>query len=432
MKQEDESDKLLLLVISIEVVLWIRTIELKETFMAYILLSDDIKEQIRKQQEGIVLSEFACCDTDVIRRNPARDKASVLRPAFVRDVEKIINIPYYLRYGDKTQVFSLQKNDDISRRSYHVQLVSRIARNIGRALNLNVDLIEAISLGHDLGHTPFGHAGERKLNEIYHARTGRYFNHNIQSARILDTIFSVNVSLQTLDGIICHNGEMEMKEYRPEKCESFEEYDSKIENSLTKEDGIKRLIPGTLEGCVMRVADIIAYLGKDRQDAIKLGIIEDDCFFSDSGIGRFNAEIINNMTVNIIENSFGKPYLKMDEVYFEALSKAKKENYELIYKSKEANRSFKEQIYPMIEEVYEKLFSDLVSGKKSSIIYTHHLDYIKQYSVHYDGEFSYMQQDPNDIVVDAISSMTDDYLIDLYQYLFPKGKYGVTYKGYFE
>lgn len=399
--------------------------------MAYIQLSEEISEQIRKQQAMTSLSEFACRDAEVLRRNPGRDKESVLRPAFVRDVEKIMNIPYYLRYGDKTQVFSLQKNDDISRRSYHVQLVSRIARNIGRALNLNVDLIEAISLGHDLGHTPFGHAGERKLNEIYHGRTGRYFNHNIQSARILDTIFSVNVSLQTLDGIICHNGEMEMKEYRPGKCENFAEYDDKIMDALTKEDGVKRLVPGTLEGCVMRVADIIAYLGKDRQDAIKLGIIEEDYSFSDLGIGRFNAEIINNMTVNIIENSFGKPYLKMDEAYFEALSKAKKENYELIYRSREATRSFEEQVYPMIEAIYEKLLSDLVNGNKSSVIYTHHLDYIRQYTVHYDEEFSYMRQKPDDIVADAISSMTDDYLIDLYQYLFPKGKYSVTYKGYF-
>ena len=92
-----------------------------------------------------------------------------------------------------------------------MQLVSRIARDIGRALGLNCDLIEAIGLGHDLGHTPFGHAGERFLNDIYHERTGRYFFHNVQSVRVLDALYGRNVSLQTLDGVLCHNGEYEQR-----------------------------------------------------------------------------------------------------------------------------------------------------------------------------------------------------------------------------
>ena len=110
--------------------------------------------------------------------------------------------PMYNRYADKTQVFSLYRNDDISRRSSHVQLVSRIARNIGGLLGLNTDLIEAISLGHDIGHTPFGHAGEHKLNELYNGNTGRYFNHNVHSVRVLDQIFNLNLSMETLDGIL--------------------------------------------------------------------------------------------------------------------------------------------------------------------------------------------------------------------------------------
>ena len=122
------------------------------------------------------------------------------RPAFVRDIEKILHNPYYNRYSDKTQVLSAYQNDDISRRALHVQLVARIARNIGRMLGLNEDLIEAVSLGHDIGHTPFGHAGERFLNELYHAHTGRFFNHNVHSVRVLDKLVSRNMSLQVLDG----------------------------------------------------------------------------------------------------------------------------------------------------------------------------------------------------------------------------------------
>ena len=103
-----------------------------------------------------------------------------------------MHCPYYVRYMDKTQVFSLCKNDDVSRRATHVQFVARIARNIGSVLNLNCDLIEAIALGHDIGHTPFGHAGERKLDEILYNATGRHFNHNIHSARVLYQYFKGN------------------------------------------------------------------------------------------------------------------------------------------------------------------------------------------------------------------------------------------------
>ena len=115
-------------------------------------------------------------------------------PAFARDIEKVLNIPAYNRYTDKTQVFSFVQNADISRRALHVQLVSRISRNIGRLLGLNCDLIEAIALGHDLGHTPFGHAGERFLSACYNRRTGRYFNHNVQSVRVLDQLYRRNIS----------------------------------------------------------------------------------------------------------------------------------------------------------------------------------------------------------------------------------------------
>ena len=117
------------------------------------------KRIITEKAEGSFAS-LAFDEANVIRRDPGKDKADIIRTAFARDCDKIIHCPFYNRYADKTQVFSFYKNDDISRRSLHVQLVSRIARTIGKALNLNLDLIEAIALGHDIGHTPFGHAGE--------------------------------------------------------------------------------------------------------------------------------------------------------------------------------------------------------------------------------------------------------------------------------
>lgn len=395
-------------------------------------LSMELQEKIRSDRKNHWVNPYAFLDENVVRRRMDHDRANLWRPAFVRDSEKIMHIPYYNRYADKTQVFSLYKNDDISRRSQHVQLVARIARNIGRLLGLNTDLIEAIALGHDIGHTPFGHAGERIVNELYHGHTGRYFNHNVQSARVLDKIFLLNLSLQSLDGIICHNGELELKEYRPKPYLDFARFDEKMNDCYLRRDAIKELVPATLEGCVVRVSDIIAYLGKDRQDALKLGIYEDSPNYQNGSIGATNAEIINNMTVNIIENSYGKDYLKMDDDYFEAFKNGKRENYQKIYGNEKLEQVYREQINPMFEEIYERLLSDIKNSDRTSVIYTHHIDYLRGITRYYADAGKYEESDPNDIVVDYLASMTDDYFIDLYHYLFPKGKYRVEYIGYFD
>lgn len=394
-------------------------------------LSNELQERIIEDRKNHVVNPYAVRNEDVLRRDINHDTPKLWRPPFVRDTEKIMHIPYYNRYADKTQVFSLYKNDDISRRSQHVQLVSRIARNIGNLLGLNQDLIEAISLGHDIGHTPFGHAGERKLDELYAGETGRHFNHNIQSARVLDQIFRLNISLQTLDGIICHNGEMELQKYEPKPYSDFQEFDSRVENCYLNQEANRKLIPATLEACVMRISDIIAYLGKDRQDAQKVGLFSKEPRYTGGKIGTSNAEIINNMIVNIVENSYGKPYLKMDEDYYKAFSMGKRENYKMIYENEMVDKVYKDQIHPMIEEIYKRLLADAKAHNKDSVLYKHHISYINELT-HYYTDTRYEENEPNAIVVDFIASMTDDYFIDLYKYLFPKGKYEVKYIGYFD
>ncbi|WP_370750366.1 deoxyguanosinetriphosphate triphosphohydrolase family protein [Eubacterium sp.] len=393
-------------------------------------LSKELQERILDDRKNHRDNPSAFLNEDVLRRNMSHDKNKLLRPAFVRDCEKIMHLPMYNRYADKTQVFSLYKNDDISRRSSHVQLVSRIARNIGGLLGLNTDLIEAISLGHDIGHTPFGHAGERKLNELYFGSTGRYFNHNVHSVRVLDKIFPQNLSMQTLDGILCHNGEMELEKYMPREYADFKIFDEKVEECYKDKDANRRLVPATLEACVMRISDIIAYLGKDRQDAQKLGLFEKEPDFFGGKIGNTNAEIINNMIVNIVENSYGKNYLKMDKDYFEAFSQGKKENYEMIYGNVKVGKVYEEEINPMMEEIYLRLLKDAKSHNKESVLYKHHIAYVKKMTGYY-SDVDYEENTPDDIVVDYIASMTDDYFVDLYKYLFPKGKHEVKYIGYF-
>ncbi len=395
----------------------------------YEKLTPETEKRIITEKAENSFALLAFNEDNVIRRNPDKDKADIIRTAFVRDCDKIIHCPFYNRYADKTQVFSFYKNDDISRRSLHVQLVSRIARTIGKALNLNLDLIEAIALGHDIGHTPFGHAGEKILDELYFAHAKRHFSHNIHSVRVLDGIYPYNISLQTLSGIAAHDGEIELGEYRPEPLESFEEFDRMIEACYLDKENVKKLVPSTLEGCVMRISDIIAYLGKDRQDAERAKIITPDSF-EGGAIGSINAELINNLMVNIIENSYGKPYIKLDDAHFEALKRAKAENYNLIYKSKTVQEQIDSSIRPMMTELYDRHLADLLAGDTASPIFSHHIDYVNK--AHYERRSPYESTEPNQIVVDYIAGMTDDYFVDLYAYLFPESNYAIKYKGYFE
>lgn len=398
----------------------------------YRKISEAVQNKIRSDRENGYVNPYRFDDDKAVRRDPSHDKANLWRPTFVRDTEKIMHLPAYNRYSDKTQVFSFYHNDDLTRRSLHVQLVSRIARNIGAVLGLNLDLIEAIALGHDIGHTPFGHAGERFLSELYCAETGRYFNHNVHSVRVLDKIFRRNLTLQTLDGILCHNGEFELKEYRPELNKTFEQLDAEIEDCYTiGQPAIKRLVPTTLEGCVVRVCDMIAYVGKDRQDAGAAKIIDDSVNFSNKVIGTQNAAIINNLVVDIIENSYGKDYILLSDEAFNDLKLAKKENNDIIYKNPEINTLYDDIIKPMFEELYYRLLSDLKKGDENSLIYRHHISSVLSDFKYRDNK-DYLDEEPNDIVTDYIASMTDDYFIDLHKYLFPNSEYRIIYHSYFE
>ena len=392
-------------------------------------LSAGLSQRIEHEKTNHTYADLAFPDSMVIRRQGFQAPTPVWRPNFARDIDRILYSPYYNRYTDKTQVFSLMKNDDITRRSLHVQLVSRIARTIGRALNLNLDLIEAIALGHDIGHTPFAHAGEVYLNELYNKHTGRFFNHNIHSVRVLDQIFPMNLSLQTLVGIAGHNGEIELKEYRPVPMESFEKFDQEIEKCYQLPGYANKIQPSTLEGNVVRISDIIAYLGRDRQDATRVQMLEKNAF-AGSDIGTINSEIINNLVVNIIENSYSKPYIKLDERHFQALQTSKRENYAMIYESEAGRAKLDLTVRPMMAQIYERLLEDLKTGNHASPIFTHHIDYVNQ--SHYTRSVPYEATEPNQLVVDYIASMTDDYFIDLHHYLFPESSFKVEYKGYFD
>ena len=179
----------------------------------------------------------------------------------------------------------------------------------------------------------------------------------------------------------------------------------------------------------MRISDIIAYLGKDRQDAARMKLVDEDTY-TQTAIGSINAEIINNLVVNIIENSYGKPYIQLDQAHFDALKTAKKENYHLIYESAATRARLDTTARPMMGEIYDQMLHDLRTGNKNSPIFRHHINYVNR--VRYRREVPYEKSEPNQIVVDYIASMTDDYFIDLHHYLFPDSPYKVEYTGYFD
>ncbi len=384
------------------------------------VLSDELIERMSDDRARGWKNPYRTSDEDAVRREerPA-DRSSIWRPAFVRDVEKILHMPAYNRYAGKTQVFSFRSNDDLSRRGLHVQLVARIARDIGYALGLNCDLIEAIGLGHDLGHTPFGHAGERCLNDVFHGRTGRWFFHNVHSVRVLDKLYGRNISLQTLDGALCHNGEYEQRVFELSGLSSFGEFDRVVDECVSGGGAvIGHLRPMTLEGCVVRISDIIAYVGRDRQDAIEAGLLTGDAFEDGLG-GAYNSWILTHASADIIEHSYGKDRIEMSEELFAEIRRAKAENYAKIYRSSGIEGERAEVLARAFELMYERCLDDLHKRDESSFIFRHHITRIEEQLAHYGCTYDW-QSDPEQTVVDYIASMTDGYFAELASKFFPQ------------
>lgn len=393
----------------------------------YFVLTEADKKYLRDGEAARenFLSKYATGDYDAIYPTGCYSDvngSSILRPPFSRDTDKIMNCPLYNRYADKTQVLSFYKNDNITRRASHVQFVSRIARSIGRALRLNLDLIEAIALGHDIGHTPFGHKGEEFLSACYQAgcvkreREIRYFNHNVQSARYFRCLTTLNysLSLQTLSGILSHNGEKVCKEYSPDYLVDFAEFDVILERCITDNGYHKMLRPNTLEGCVVRLSDMIAYAGKDRQDLWYVGLEDANNKFKGSILGNNNSEIISNMITNIVKNSIESPSLNIDEAVFDEFKELIDENYKYIYKDPVVTENYA-IVNELMKKLYEYLCDDMIANGNKS--WTYQKYFLSSFGKNeYEKTGNYLDL-VDDIVTDYIASMTDDYFIDLCMHL---------------
>ena len=367
-------------------------------------LLEQIKENFLNKEK--YLSEYATKSSDAIRIREENFDNDI-RPNFYHDIDRIIHSLSYTRYLDKTQVFSFKQNDHISKRIVHVQLVSKIARTIGRALNLNEDLIEAIALGHDIGHTPIGHTGEAILNDISLRETGTLFNHNIQSVRnylVLEKKgFGSNLAIQTLDGIMCHNGEMLSNIYEPNP-KTKEEFLEEYEKCYTDKVILKKIRPMTLEGCVVRISDIIGDIGRDIEDAINLGVLtrEDVPTHIREVLGTTNKEIVNTIIIDIVTNSYNKPYIKLSNSVYKAIFDLKKFNYEHIYSK--ANTKEELEFYRNgMNNLFNKYLDDITNKNYDSDIYKIFLNTM---------DASYIDNtDSKRMVIDYIAGMTDDYFV---------------------
>lgn len=367
---------------------------------------DSMNVNLLKNEEN--MSMYATKSSDGVRLKEFKED---IRPNYFRDIDKIIYSHCYSRYIDKTQVFSFKNNDHITKRIIHVQLVSKIARTIGRALNLNEDLIEAISLGHDVGHVPFGHVGESILNEISLKYLDEPFKHNVQSVRNLMVLENngkgINLCVQVLDGILCHNGEKLQKIYNY-KHKTTEEFIKEYNKCYTKEKF--DLVPMTLEGCVVRLSDVIGYLGRDIEDAITLGIIdkEDIPINIRKKLGENNSSIISLIINDVIINSINKPYIKLSDEYYNLMNELLDFNYKNIY-AKAYTNDEKNKIKEMFNDIYISYLTDLETNNINSSICKVFLNEMNE---------EYKNNTSNErIVIDYISGMTDDFFVNEYNKL---------------
>ncbi len=363
---------------------------------------EEAKNNLLKEE---YLGEYACKSSDAIRIEKYEED---IRPNYFRDIDRIIHSLSYTRYLDKTQVYTMYENDHLSKRITHVQLVSKIARTIGRALKLNEDLCEAIALGHDIGHTPLGHTGEALLNEISLRELGEFFAHNIQSVRHLMVVENngrgLNLCVQVYDGIMCHNGEMLDSKYVPQE-KDMNEFLREYNEAYVDLKKSNKNRPMTLEGCVVRISDIIGYIGRDIEDAIMIGKIKREEIPEEIStvLGTTNKDIVNTIILDIIENSMNKPYIKLSDDVYKALFSLKKFNYKHIY-SKAMTSNEIEYYRQGMNKIYSKYLKDIENNNTDSVIYRIFLN---------DMDKSYLQNTNNKRkVIDFIAGMTDDLFIE--------------------
>ena len=361
--------------------------------------------RLLREEHEKSLSPFACQSRDSRGRIEPDEPCSV-RTVFERDTGRIIYSMEFRRLRHKTQVFFDPQNDHICTRMEHVIQVNYIANTIGRALNLNSDLIEAIALGHDLGHSPFGHTGEKTLDRcLKKVAPDLLFQHERHGLRVIDKLavrhgkLGLNLTFEVRDGIVSHCGETYSEHILvPDRRKPTES----LSQSLAGHG-----MPATLEACVVRIADKIAYIGRDIEDAARAGIME----FEDipdaiqTALGRTNGQIINTLVMDIIEHSYGQDAIIMSAERGMLMEQLLRDNVDRIYRSEKIHR-YEKMVMNVIEGLFEALLQGAMDEEKldasQNRVYQGFSAYIKERA--YGPEVNPAQK-----VVDYIAGMTDTY-----------------------
>lgn len=325
-----------------------------------------IRENL-EQWEKVYLSPYATLSMNTKGRRREEVQCDI-RPVFQRDRDRIIHSKSFRRLKDKTQVFLSPEGDHYRTRLTHTLEVSQNARTIAKALQLNEDLVEAIALGHDLGHTPFGHAGERALDEV----CPYGFKHNEQSVRTVDILekdgAGLNLTWEVRDGILNHQTEN---------------------------------MPATLEGKVVRFSDKIAYTYHDMDDAVRAGILKESDVPREIGeiIGYTPRERLNNFIHDIVTESKGKADVRMSEPVAVAMQDLRKFMYDNVYSNPIA-KSEEQKAVTLVKTLYEH--------------YMKHTNELPKFFL----ELAFKGEPREQVVCDYISSMTDRFAIALYNELY--------------
>lgn len=369
----------------------------------------EIEQEIESMYSRI-LSSFATSNQAAFRKYEEEEKR--FRPPFALDRDRIIYSGAFRRYTGKTQVvyFASMLDEQLTSRSIHTFSVAQVARTIGRLLNLNLDLIEAIALGHDLGHPPFGHDGEKYLSEVSQKYDLGQFHHNLQSLRVVDTISKkgtgLNLTFQVREGLLSHDGEVHNQRLEPDPDKDEKDLEHFIK---AKEEGDDiRIMPMTLEGCVVRITDTIAYIGQDIEDAIRIGLIERQQLPEESTkiLGDNNGKIIETLVRDVVENSYQQNHVCFSKDISDALLKLKQFNYRYIYKSNKLKINHK-RIENGFRLLFETFLDDLKQNNDESTIFR---DFIENKSDVYLTQTSIPLQ-----VRDYLAGMTDRYFVTTLQ-----------------
>ncbi|HNQ40202.1 MAG TPA: HD domain-containing protein [Candidatus Cloacimonas sp.] len=363
----------------------------------------EIFNEIRASSES-TLGMRAFHNTNAWRSK--KEEPDIMRSQFAVDRDRILYSGAYRRYHGKTQVFSFTNmiDEEMTNRNLHIAYVSQISRTIGKYLKLNTELIEAIALGHDLGHCPFGHDGENALSQCCEKYDIGEFHHNIESLHIVDHISrkgkGLNLTFQVRDGIISHDGEVHNTQLIPQTNKTEEDIQNYI---LAKKAGQDiQFMPATLEGCVVRITDTIAYIGQDIEDAIRFNILRRDELPQKqvAYLGNTNSQMIETLIKSVIVNSYDQDFIAFDKETSEHLLALKKFNYKRIYTDENVKKS-NSIIYRTMPILFDIYLNDIQENNRESKIFKHFLDhkfpeYLENFS-------------PAEQVRDFIATMTDRY-----------------------